>query len=265
MSEEVMSQEERPTWNLPAGVSRATWDYVNKPSIADNYDEYFAFNSLFEHDERVLAENFQPRGLVADLGCGTGRALVPLVRSGHRGLAVDLSQHMLRIVQEKAELEKLPITCLQANLVELGLIADHSVDHAMCLFSTLGMIRGRENRQRAITHFRRIIKPGGRFVLHVHNYWYNLRDPGGPWWVLKNLTTAPFSKDVEIGDKWFPYRGLPSMFLHVFRKRELKHDLTSAGFTIKEWIPLDTPRREALKRPWFFEWFRTNGWIVVCE
>jgi SAM-dependent methyltransferase len=265
MPEEVMPQEERPTWNLPAGVSRATWDYVNKPSIADDYDEYFAFNSLFEHDERVLAENFQPLGLIADLGCGTGRALVPLVRAGHRGLAIDLSQHMLRIVHEKAELENLPITCVRANLVELDTIAASSVDHAMCLFSTLGMIRGRANRRQALTHFRRIIKPGGRFVLHVHNYWYNLRDPGGPWWVIKNLLTAPFSRDVEIGDKWFPYRGLPSMFLHVFRRRELAQDLASAGFAIKEWIPLDTPRREALKKPWLMEWFRANGWIVVCE
>jgi SAM-dependent methyltransferase len=260
-----MTEHERPTWQLPPGVSRATWDYVHHPEIADDYDEYFAFNSLFEHDERVLAENFQAPGLVADLGCGTGRALMPLVRSGHRGLAIDLSEHMLRIVREKAEIENLPIQCLQANLVELDCVADDSVDHAMCLFSTLGMIRGRENRRRAIRHVRRILKPQGRFVLHVHNYWYNLRDPAGPWWLVGNLFTAPFSREMEIGDKWFPYRGLPSMFLHVFRWRELESDLCFAGFKILRRIPLDTPRRDPLTQPWLFEWFRANGWIVVCD
>ncbi len=260
-----MSQHDRPNWQLPAGVSRATWDYVHHPSIADDYDDYFAFNSLFEHDERVLAQNFQPPGLVADLGCGTGRALISLVRAGHRGLAVDLSAHMLRIVCEKAALENLPIQCVQANLVELDCLATDSVDHAMCLFSTLGMIRGRVNRRRALGHFRRILKPGGRFVLHVHNYWYNLHDPLGPFWLIKNLLTAPFSREVEVGDKWFPYRGLPSMFLHVFRWRELAADLRFAGFKILKRIPLDTPRREALRHPWFFEGLRTNGWIVVCD
>jgi ubiquinone/menaquinone biosynthesis C-methylase UbiE len=260
-----MSELDRPSWQLPPGVSRATWDYVHHPSIADDYDDYFAFNSLFEHDERVLAEYFQPQGVVADLGCGTGRALLPLVRAGHQGLAVDLSTHMLRIVREKADLENLPIQCVLANLVELDCLANDSVDHAMCLFSTLGMIRGRANRRKALGHFRRILKPRGRFVLHVHNYWYNLRDPVGPFWLVKNLITAPFSRDVEIGDKWFPYRGLPSMFLHVFRRRELARDLREAGFTIHKWISLDTPRREALKHPWFMEWFRANGWIVVCE
>jgi SAM-dependent methyltransferase len=260
-----MPDHDRPRWQLPRGVSRATWDYVHHQGIADDYDAYFASNSLFEHDERVLAEYFQPRGIVADLGCGTGRALVPLVRAGHKGLAVDLSAHMLRIVREKAELEGLPITCVLANLVELDCLADESVDHAMCLFSTLGMIRGRANRKQALAHIRRILKPGGRFVLHVHNYWYNLRDPVGPFWLLKNLVTAPLSRDVEVGDKWYPYRGLPSMFLHVFRWRELAADLRCAGFTILKRTPLDTPRREALAYPWLLEWCRANGWIVVCD
>ena len=112
----------------------------NRPRSADDYDDYFAFNSLFEHDEQVLARHLRPPGLVADLGCGTGRALVPLVKAGHRGLAIDLSEPMLKVVQEKADLDELPIDCLQANLVELDALADHSVDHAICMFSTLGMI-----------------------------------------------------------------------------------------------------------------------------
>lgn len=255
----------RPEWQLPTGVSRGTWDYVHSPSVAEDYDDYFAFNSLFEFDEQVLAEYLQPTGLVADLGCGTGRALVPLVRNGHRGLAIDLSEPMLRIVCDKAALDELPIDCLQANLVELDAVADSAVDHAICLFSTLGMIRGRANRRGALAHFRRILKPGGRFVLHVHNYWFNLRDPGGPGWLIKNLLTAPRSNDVELGDKWFPYRGVQNMFLHVFRWRELTADLASTDFRIVERIPLDVARRHRLRWPWLCGALRTNGWIVVCE
>lgn len=255
----------RPDWQLPPGVSRGTWDYVHSNSVADDYDEYFALNSLFDFDQHVLETRLDPPGLVADLGCGTGRALVPLVRSGHRGLAIDLSDHMLRIVQEKADIDALPIDCLQANLVELDALDDNVVDHAICMFSTLGMIRGRENRRQALQHFRRIIKPGGRFVLHVHNYWFNLRDPGGPGWLLKNLFTAPRTKDIEIGDKWFPYRGVQSMFLHVFRWSELANDLTSAGFRVVERIPLDVARRHRLRWPWLLGALRTNGWIVVCD
>ncbi|QDS97492.1 class I SAM-dependent methyltransferase [Adhaeretor mobilis] len=254
-----------PAWKLPPGVSRGLWDYVHSESIATDYDDYFAHNTLFDFDSQMLAEAFDEPGLVVDLGCGTGRALTPLVEAGHRGLAVDLSLPMLKEVQQKATDSNLPIECLQANLVELDTLADASVDYAMCMFSTLGMIRGRESRRKFLAHTHRILKPGGHFVLHVHNYWYNLRDPGGPWWLLKNLVTAPFQKEVELGDKWFPYRGLPSMFLHVFRWTELAADLRAAGFTIEKRVPLDATRRHALPWPWLFGPLRANGWIVVCR
>jgi SAM-dependent methyltransferase len=260
-----MTRPDRPTWQLPPGVSRGLWDYVHTPHIADDYDEYFAYNSLFETDGAVLRRHFDPPGLIADLGCGTGRALVPLVHEGHQGLAIDLSEHMLQIVQRKADDEDLAIECVRANLVELDAIADQSVDYAMCMFSTLGMIRGRDNRRRVLRHAQRILKPGGRFVLHVHNYWFNLRDPDGPWWVLTNFLSAAFRREIEIGDRWYPYRGLPSMFLHVFRWRELAADLHSADFRIIECIALDAPRRAPLQRPWLFGPLRTNGWIVACE
>lgn len=266
MSDDQSTWRSRPDWQLPPGVSRGLWDYSRSRSIAEDYDDYFAFNTLFEFDEEVLDRYLQSPGLVADLGCGTGRALFPLARAGHQGLAIDLSEHMLSLVREKAELQpELDVNCLRANLVQLDAVRDAAVDHAICMFSTLGMIRGRENRRLALRHVKRILKPSGRFVLHVHNYWYNLRDPGGPFWLIKNLLTAPLSRSVEVGDKWFPYRGLSNMFLHVFRWSELAADLQHAELRILERIRLDARRRHALRWPWLFPAVRTNGWIVVCE
>lgn len=259
-----------PEWKLPPGVSRGTWDYAQSSSVAEDYDDYHALNPLFDFEESVLREEFARPGLVADLGCGTGRALVPLVRAGHRGLAVDLSEKMLGVVREKAALENLDIECLQANLAELDAVADESVDNAMCLFSTLGMIRGRAVRRRALGHMRRILRPGGRLVLHVHNFWFNVWDPGGPWWVVRSLlaASAPSARrrdDWDLGDKYYPYRGVPNFYLHVFRNRELRADLRSAGLRVRRWIPLDVRRRHALRAGWLLPALRANGWIVVCE
>src|SRR5687767_2127999 len=126
-----------PQWKLPTGVTRGLWEYVHSEPVAFDYDAYFAHNQLFDFDEQVIARHFRGPGLVADLGCGTGRALVPLCRRGFRGLAIDLSENMLAVVREKAARENLPIECLHANLVELNL-PEGSVDYALCLFSTLG-------------------------------------------------------------------------------------------------------------------------------
>jgi len=258
-----MSQAHRPQSSLPAGVTPGLWEYVQSVEIAEDYDEYFAFNRLFELDEQVLARHFTPPGLVADLGCGTGRALVPLARRGFRGLAVDMSEHMLRIVEDKAQAENLPIDCVHANLVQLDCVPDATADYAICLFSTLGMIHGRENRQRALEHARRILKPGGLFVLHAHNFWFCLFDPDGPWWVLRNLVQSTFTRGLERGDKYLHYRGLSNMFLHAFTHSELIGALRRAGFRVKEMIPLHASRQKPLHYPRFLGRFRANGWIVV--
>jgi SAM-dependent methyltransferase len=258
-------RQPRPAWRLPPGISRGAWEYFQSAVIADDYDCYFSHNSLFDFDQQVLAKHFSPPGWVADLGCGTGRALVPLVRAGHRGLAIDMSQHMLRVVRGKACADGLAISCLRANLVELDAVQDHAMDYAICLFSTLGMIRGRDNRRLFLKHASRIVRPDGCFVLHVHNFWFNLRDPGGPWWVVKNLATAPFCRDLEVGDKWFAYRGLSNMFLHVFRWSELAADLRATGWRIQQRISLNVQRRDALWQPWLLGSLRANGWIVVCR
>ena len=255
----------RPEWQLPQGVTRGVWQYAQAEHIANRYDEYFAGNRLFEFDEQVLARHFGRPGLVVDLGCGTGRALVPLARRGFRGLGVDLSAHMLQVLGKKARQEHLPIGGLQANLIELDCIRDDAVDYCICLFSTLGMIRGRQNRQRVLAHAQRILKPGGLFVLHVHNFWYSLFDPLGRRWVARHLLRSLLDRDVERGDKFFNYRGIPKMFLHTFTRRELVRGLVRTGFRLQELIPLHATRQRPLASPWLLGWLRANGWIAVCR
>jgi ubiquinone/menaquinone biosynthesis C-methylase UbiE len=261
----LSTESSRPQWQLPSGVPRGVWEYTQSDHIAAEYDAYFAENRLFEFDEQVLARHFHRPGLVVDLGCGTGRALVGLARRGFHGVAVDLSPHMLGIVAEKARLEKLNIECVQANLVELDCLADRSADYAICLFSTLGMIRGRAHRQQALDHIRRILKPGGLFVIHVHNFWYNLFDPLGRRWLVQHAMDKIRHGDMQLGDKFFPFHGIGQLFLHTFTQRELRKALRRAGFKAREWIPLDTDRQRPLRHRWFCSRFRANGWIAVCE
>lgn len=260
-----MSPAPRPDWQLPTGVSRGLSDYVESDHIADDYDEFFALTSLFEFDEQVIFRHFVEPGLVADLGCGTGRALVPLARRGFRGLGVDLSHAMLRVVQEKADIDDLPIDLVQANLVELDCLTDEVADYALCLFSTLGMISGRDNRAKALRHMWRILKPGGKAVLHVHNVWNNLFDPMGRRFLFKHLPQTLLRRDVQFGDKVMPYRGIPNMYLHSFTHGEFRSALVGAGFKIVEFNPLSPTRHDRLDHAWLLPRLRANGWVVVVQ
>lgn len=263
----------RRDWTSLPGIDQGTWDYLKSSWIAQRYADYFANHPLFETDQTILNEAFgspERNPVIADFGCGNGRALLPLIERGFSGLAIDLSEAMLREVQTAAQQRGVPVTCVQANLVELDGITSGSCAHGMCLFSTLGMIKGRPHRRRALSHFRRIISPTGTLVLHVHNYWYNLWDPGGPWWLIGNRIRSFCSqrfgdRSVERGDKHYPYRGLQKMFLHVFTQRELQDDLAAAGWSKSEFIPL---RPQSLQR-WdttaIAKGIRTPGWIIICR
>src|SRR5262245_6551691 len=123
-----------PDWKLPAGTSRKSWEYVNDPQIAAEYDRQLAGSALFECDVRVARRLFQPLGSLVDLGCGTGRLAPAFATEGYRVLGVDLSAEILRVAQEKAASAKVAVSLLRANLVELDCLRDGSFDHAACLF-----------------------------------------------------------------------------------------------------------------------------------
>ncbi len=251
-------------WRLAPGVSPGTWNYLRDRDIADKYDEYFQDHPLFAFDESLLAEIFQQPGTVADLGCGTGRFAIAMAQRGHRALAIDLSAEMLRQVEQKSQAANVLVDLLQANLVELDALADASVDYAACLFSTFGMIQGAENRQRALSHFARVLKPGGVLALHVHNRWRNLLIPDGRRWLLSNIWKSLRGKS-EAGDKYYPYRGISNFYLHVFTRRELKRALRDAGLNIEQLITLDDKLGGRLRKPWLCPALRASGWIALAR
>ena len=56
-----MKTGNRPRWQLPAGVSRSTWEYAHTAQIAAQYDSFLAFNRLFELDQEVLSHHLRRR------------------------------------------------------------------------------------------------------------------------------------------------------------------------------------------------------------
>ena len=238
-----------PAWQLPPGTDRGLWDYVSSDRVAREYDAALAGTPLLDVDLRFAERHFPTRGRLVDLGCGTGRLLVHFARRGFSCLGVDLSDAMLDVVREKAEREGLAIDRLKANLVELHPLSDASFDYAACLFSTLGMIRGRDHRARFLVHVRRILKPGGVFVLHAHNAGYRFGRVG--------------RAGAESGDRTMPqHRGGADLTLHHFTRRELIADLADAGFRVRDLVPVSTRPDGRLPAAWLLPGLRAYGFLV---
>ncbi|MDA8743050.1 class I SAM-dependent methyltransferase [Rubripirellula amarantea] len=232
------AEQRPPDWQRPEGVAPGTWDYVHQRSIAHHYDAFVAGVAMESVESQILRECFPGVEMgdtktILDLGCGTGRTAIPLAKSGYEVVAIDLSQSMLDELAGKARKESLErIYTVRANLVQMEFFRDNVAEGAVCLFSTLGMIQGRSNRQAMLKHVARMIRPGGTLLIHVHHRWAALREPQGLRKTAMSWLRSKRDPDHELGDSTYAYRGLERMFMHRFGRRELEQDLRQTGWQV---------------------------------
>jgi ubiquinone/menaquinone biosynthesis C-methylase UbiE len=260
----AIPMERPPNWQLPAGVTPAVWQYVHSREAAADYDLQLEGSLLFQADEAFVLRHCNAPGRLIDLGCGTGRIAKACSQQGHWVLGVDLSTEMLKQAMRRREREGLRVEFVKGNLADLRFIADQSFDYAVCLFSTLGMIHGQANRQRVVLETHRLLRPGGKFVLHIHNWWFNLWDPAGRRWVVAD-TWRKLAGDPAAGDRPMPpHQGLAGLALHHFTLREVRTLLRQTGFAVHEIQSVGLAKSGRLQSPRFLGWLRAYGYLLAA-
>jgi len=154
------------------------------------------FPSAAETGEQVAALErlvpLRPEDLIADICCGMGRHLLPLMAMGHQLVGLDFSPMMLRLAREKwrgralagprnggpAEARPLRLVHGPAEARPLRLIqgtaqalpfADAAFDVVLNLFNSFGYLPTDEANQQVLNEAARCLKPGGRFFLDTRN------------------------------------------------------------------------------------------------
>lgn len=254
-----------PEWKLPSGTSRGLWAYLNDSRLSDQCDARLRGTALLQIDLRFAEQFFSRPGSLIDLGCGTGRIAIPFAQRGFQVLGVDLSPHMLRVAGAKAIEANVELPLVRANLVELDAVRDRSFEYATCLFSTLGMVMGADNRRSVLEHAHRILKPGGLFLLHVHNLWFHLYNSAGRRWLLRDRL-GRLRRKADFGDFEMPaHEGIAGLALHHFSRREIKLELRKAGFQIEVIEPVSLRSDGKLPRARWFPGLRAYGFLIVAR
>lgn len=184
--------------------NRIAKSYANKP-VADIQAYEFKLNKI--RDELNQDMN------VMEFGCGTGSTalkLAPLVASYQ---AIDFSENMIAIAQDK--LHDTPIA--QLNFIQSAL-EEHPIENnkldAIIAMSVLHLMN---DPQSAIAHAFTKLKPGGLFITSTACIADSM-----PWFKY----IAPLGHSLRL---------LPK--LHVFKQTTLMAYLTEAGLTTKyHWI-----------------------------
>ncbi len=250
-------------------LHESTQQYISSVQIASGYDKYFTHEQLFDYDSQVLYRWFNRPGRMLDLGCGTGRHVALFARLGFDMVGVDLSRDMLYQTQRKLKEARLDAKLVLADFCDLP-INDHklmlqtSFDYAICMFSTLGLIYGNENRIKFLKDIWRLLVSKGQLALHVHNKGYNIWRHEGRAFLRRNRREARLGNE-EPGDKYMEnYRGIENMYLHVFTEDEICKLLNFCGFKVLDVIALNRKRNGPLKNN-FMRSVRSNGFLVRTE
>ncbi len=257
-------------WTYPAladapGSDPSVRAYVASPAIAREYDEYFAHSPLFRFDTQALTHWLPRPGRLLDLGCGTGRHLEHFVRRGWRVTGVDLSELMLAEAANKLAAWPGRSSLITANLTHLPKeLTAGRFDAAICMFSTLGMIRPATARRTLCRHILDTLRPGGHLALHVHNRTHNWLSGEGRCGLLGSFLAAITGRR-EWGDKKLgTYRGIRGMIVHVFTRREIVALLEAGGFQVEEVLAINEPRNAPLHGR-HARGLRANGYLILAR
>jgi SAM-dependent methyltransferase len=110
-------------------------------------------------------------GAVLELGCGSGRVLVPLARAGHRVVGVDASPHMLALARDKlarANLgpgERVRLVEGDMRAFDLG----ETFDLAIIATKSFNYLIQRADQARALAAVAAHLQPGGLLALDLLN------------------------------------------------------------------------------------------------
>lgn len=130
------------------------------------------------------AETGTPSSTVLELGCGTGRLLLPVARSGHRVAGIDSSSSMLERCRAKLALEtpetQARVTLRQADVRDFSVpimqadARDGGFALAIAPFRVLQHLTAPSDQLRCLATIRQHLRPGGRLVFDVFNPHYPL-------------------------------------------------------------------------------------------
>jgi len=180
-------------------------------------------------DECIDFINNLPReSLVADVGCGNGRHLIPCAEHCKKVIGLDVSKELLKIVQKKINEKKLNnVDLIHSDAVDIP-IRENSVD-ALLYIATLHNISQRYRRIKSLKEINRILKPNGKAIISVWSRW---QDKFRQHFIKKCLTSFDKNEFGDINIYWRQHGLNIPRFYHLYSKRELKQNLNETGFEI---------------------------------
>jgi SAM-dependent methyltransferase len=204
---------------------------------APHYDEN-AFTQNTKVECQFLREvmGLKPDMVLLDAGCGTGRHSIEFAKYGMRVMGVDISKGMLDIAKKKAEVERVDVHWVEADLTKWS--NEPIFDAAICLCEGgLGLAsRGEEPVQHDLAILKNIagaMKTGAPLVITALNGYSVIRRMKDE--DIEKGSFNPGTMMLFYADEWVLPEGTKEMYLQerLFIPPEFVAMLHHAGFRVR--------------------------------
>lgn len=206
--------------------------------VASRYDIIYD-DPYWEFHDRVTWNHIKPflpkdtLAPVLDLGCGTGKWGLKLLKAGYPTTFSDLSENMLEEVTKKlavwSEQPDLAAkaargTVQVADAVDLTIFPDNHFQLVLAMGDVISIC---SDPKTAIQQVRRILAPGGMFIFTVDNHLAALDH------FVESGNLDELSSFIRTGQTHWLTRSQHEQFaVHMFKPEEIEAVLKSRGFTV---------------------------------
>ena len=111
-------------------------------------------------------------GTCLDIGCGTGRVLVPLLQEGVEATGIDASPAMVAGCKAKLAEESVEGEVTEADMADFDL--GKTFDSVIIPGATFQLLDDRDDATAALARAKAHLKPGGLLVLSLFTPWYEI-------------------------------------------------------------------------------------------
>lgn len=114
----------------------------------------------------LLSASRKEKGILLDLGCGTGGISIEAAKKGYDVIGVDLSVGMLNEARQKAIQADVPLLLLNQSMDEIDLYG--TVDFALCVLDGINHLDNAETVKRTFERVSLFMNPDGIFAFDVN-------------------------------------------------------------------------------------------------
>jgi ubiquinone/menaquinone biosynthesis C-methylase UbiE len=165
--------------------------------------------------------------IIADIGCGNGRHLIPSAKHCKHVIGIDISKKMLTIAQNNCIKNGVNnVNFINANMVNIPLKND-SINAIICIAS-IHNLNGRNTRIRALKEINRILKIDGKALISVWSRW---QEKYRAYFLKKIISNKEEFGDIHI--HWRQHNLNIPRFYHLYSKREFIIDIKHANLRLQ--------------------------------